>query len=143
MKLSPPLVGQVISYDYLWRDEAVGGKAEGRKTRPCVIVLAAAAQAADTVVTVVPVTHVRPAPSTLAIEIPAATKARLGLDDQPSWVIVTEVNRFTWPGYDLKPTRRGADTCVFGQSPKALFDLIRAAVLESARRGRLQITSRE
>ena len=36
-----------------------------------------------------------------AVEIPLATKMRLGLDDDRSWIILTEANRFTWPGPDL------------------------------------------
>ena len=35
--------------------------------------------------------------------IVAATKRRLGLDDARSWIMVTEGNRFAWPGPDLRP----------------------------------------
>ena len=40
----------------------------------------------------VPVTHSPPADPTTAIEIPAVTKARLGLDAQRSWIICNEAN---------------------------------------------------
>ena len=30
-------------------------------------------------------------------------KAHLGLDDQPSWIILTETNDFLWPGPDIRP----------------------------------------
>ena len=33
---------------------------------------------------------------------------RLKLDDQPSWVICAELNRFVWPGPDLRPVSRRA-----------------------------------
>lgn len=34
-----PEIGLVISYSYLWSEEAVAGHAEGRKNRPCAILL--------------------------------------------------------------------------------------------------------
>jgi hypothetical protein len=40
---------------------------------------------------------------THGIELLLAVKRRLGLDDQRSWVMATEVNRFLWPGPDLRP----------------------------------------
>ena len=36
------------------------------------------------------------------IELPQQTKTRLGLDDERSWVIVSEANDFAWPGPDLR-----------------------------------------
>lgn len=35
-----------------------------------------------------------PAEPELAVEIPIETKRRLGLDEQQSWIIVTDANRF-------------------------------------------------
>ncbi len=55
------------------------------------------------VVTVVPITHSPPIDASDAVEIPAALKAHLGLDDVPSWIVVTETNDFLWPGPDLRP----------------------------------------
>jgi hypothetical protein len=43
----------------------------------------------------------------MASRIPAATKRRLGLDDARSWIIVTESNRFIWPGRDLRQEKAG------------------------------------
>ncbi|MFC4594309.1 MULTISPECIES: hypothetical protein [Sphingobium] len=45
-------------------------------------------------VTVLPVTHTPPTDERLAVEIPTRTKARLGLDDARSWIILSEANRF-------------------------------------------------
>jgi len=39
----------------------------------------------------------------LAVEISHETKRRLGLDDDRSWIVLTEANRFAWPGPDLRP----------------------------------------
>jgi hypothetical protein len=41
MPLPAPQRGLVISYAYLWHHEHRAGLEEGRKDRPCVIVLAA------------------------------------------------------------------------------------------------------
>jgi hypothetical protein len=55
-----------------------------------------------TVVTVLPITHSAPADRASAVEIPLPVKRHLGLDDDPSWIIVAEGNEFLWPGYDLR-----------------------------------------
>jgi mRNA-degrading endonuclease toxin of MazEF toxin-antitoxin module len=61
MSLPRPEPGLVIPYAYLWRYEHRKGQEEGRKTRPCVIVLAAENQADGTTrVTVAPITHTPP-----------------------------------------------------------------------------------
>jgi hypothetical protein len=78
------------------------------------------------VVTVLPVTHSPPSDPATAVEIPQGTKQRLGLDDERSWVVLTEANRFTWPGPDLRPAEGGDGTSVaFGPLPRALYHEIR------------------
>jgi hypothetical protein len=68
-----------------------------------VIVLAVGREAnGATVVTVLPITHSAPAEPAAAVEIPMPVKRHLGLDDDPSWIIVAEGNEFVWPGYDLR-----------------------------------------
>ena len=75
MPLPDPQLGLVISYAYLWHHEHQAGQDEGRKDRPCVIVLAVDRGADGLIVTVVPVTHVPPADPSLAIELPPAVSA--------------------------------------------------------------------
>ena len=87
--------------------------------RPCVIVLAVERGADGLIVTVVPVTHVSPANSSLAIELPPAVKRHLGLDGERSWVMLHEGNRFAWPGYDLRPVPRSTDRYDYGLLPPA------------------------
>ena len=101
MALPDPQLGLVISYSYLWHHESEQGQDEGRKDRPCVIILAAEQADDGMMVTVVPVTHTPPADAAIAIELPQRVKQHLGLDDQRSWIILNEGNRFLWPGYDL------------------------------------------
>jgi mRNA-degrading endonuclease toxin of MazEF toxin-antitoxin module len=112
----------VIRYAYLWRREHELGLEEGAKDRPCAVLLAVTDEAGDRKVIVLPVTHTLPRDLAFAVEIPATTKRRLGLDDQRSWILATEANRFTWPGPDLRPMKSGdATTVVYGELPAALF----------------------
>lgn len=142
MALPEPVPGLVVGYAYLWRDEALRGLEEGLKDRPCVIVLAVESQNGQTVVTVAPVTHSQPAHPESAVEIPLATKQRLGLDSQRSWIIAADLNRFVWPGVDLRPIKRGAATYAYGQLPDALYRRLRDKVLALARAGRVSATRR-
>lgn len=71
MAYPEPEVGFVISYSYLWGDEAAAGHVEGRKPRPCAIVMAVQrSEERPPLVAVVPITHSpHPDPET-AIQIP-------------------------------------------------------------------------
>ncbi len=123
----------VIRYAYLWRSEHERGLEEGAKDRPCAVLLAVTDEAGDRKVIVLPVTHTPPRDPTLAVEIPPATKRRLGLDDARSWIIIAEANRFTWPGPDLRPMKSGeASTVVYGELPADLFRKVRDTWLASS-----------
>jgi hypothetical protein len=126
------LAGLVIRYSYLWQQEALQGNDEGVKDRPCAIVLAHQFVENETQVLVLPVTHTPPSDPNDAIEIPAETKKRLGLDDQQSWIILTEANSFVWPGPDLRPKNRNDDATdvAYGFLPQALFNKIRDTFLK-------------
>jgi len=124
----------VVRYSYLWASEHARGQEEGVKDRPCAIVLVATNDASGQTVTVLPITHSLPSDPTLAVEIPAAVKRRLGLDDARSWVVLTEANRFAWPGPDLRPLKPGdAASVAFGPLPYALFEDIRQKFLAALR----------
>lgn len=99
MGLDLPEVGQVIRYSYLWHREHMRGHEEGNKARPCAVVLASTK---NNRVIVAPITHSYPQKGTFALEIPQDVKNRIGLDAAKSWIIVDEVNVFTWPGYDIR-----------------------------------------
>jgi hypothetical protein len=91
----------VIAYDYLWRHEHEAGRHSGSKIRPCAIVVAVERSHGVTDVVVAPITHREPAPPSQGVEIPRAVKQHLGLDHERSWIIVNDLNVFTWPGFDL------------------------------------------
>jgi hypothetical protein len=99
MPIPTPEPGLVISYAYLWHHEHQAGQEEGRKDRPSVIVLAVERAVNDTtVVVVLPITHNPPTVPAGAVEIPAAVKRHLGLDDERSWIVVAEGNEFGLAG---------------------------------------------
>ena len=143
MSLPKPRPGLVISYAYLWADQHRTGIEEGAKDRPCAIIAAHQVIAEREVVTVVPVTHSPPADKADAIEMPPALKAFLGLDDLPSWIVVSETNDFFWPGPDLRP-RRGFSPARFdyGMLPPRFFAHLRDRVLQAARSRRLRSVPR-
>lgn len=142
MALPDPAPGLVIGYAYLWRNEAARGLEEGRKDRPCVIVLSVQSIDGRALVTVAPITHAPPERADHAVEIPTATKARLGLDGERSWIIASDLNRFLWPGVDLRPIDRGSQRYDYGLLPAKLYLDVRDKVLVLARAGRAAITGR-
>ncbi len=102
-----PGVGAVIRYGYLWAADAHRGMREGLKNRPCVVVVTLTDGNGKDVLIVMPITHVQPAATDLAVELPIATKRRLGLDEDRSWIVTREYNSFVWPGYDIRPDESG------------------------------------
>jgi hypothetical protein len=117
------------------------GREEGSKDRPCVVILAVRRQGDELVVSVAPVTHTPPPTGSGAVEIPAATKQRLGLDTQRSWIITHEVNRFVWPGPDIRPLPSGG--FAYGLLPRGLYNPVKAAVLEHVRRRTINQVGRD
>jgi hypothetical protein len=141
--LPEPVPGLVIRYGYLWAEEHRRGQEEGVKDRPCAIVVITTHAQGGQSVTVLPVNHTPPTNREFAVEIPAATKRRLGLDDERSWVVLTEANRFLWPGPDLRPARQGGTRTVgYGQLPYALFEEIRQKFIAAIRARRAGVVQR-
>ena len=137
MDFPKPRPGLVIRYSYLWSSEADKGREEGLKDRPCAIILMTRTIENRLQVYVLPITHSPPTDPTLAMEIPQATKRRLGLDSERSWIVLSEANNFSWPGPDLRPSINGnLETIVFGTLPKSFMARLRdrfVIVLESRR----------
>lgn len=132
MSFPEPVPGLVIRYSYLWRDEYQRGQEEGVKDRPCAVVLVTSDEDGERVVTVLPITHTPPRNPALAVEIPQATKHRLGLDDDRSWVVLTEANRFIWPGPDLRFTRPGdLGSVSYGLLPRTLFKQVTGKLVDA------------
>jgi hypothetical protein len=119
-----PQPGLVISYSYLWSEESEQGLVEGRKDRPCAIIVAIEQpeNGQRKRVAVVPITHTPPHDPAIAMEIPLRVKEHLGLDADRSWAILDEFNVFSWPGFDLRPIKRRDGRIDYGFLPPKLFD---------------------
>ena len=143
MSVPKPQPGLVISYAYLWTTEQAKGIEEGLKDRPCAVVAARQIINGREVVTVVPITHVPPADPMDAIEMPAVLKAHLGLDESPSWIIVTETNDFLWPGPELRPRKNVTPARFdYGMLPPRFFIHLRERILQAHRARKLQSVPR-
>lgn len=136
-----PQVGLVIRHAYLWWNEARAGREEAVKDRPCVIVHTRQNEHGETEVFIAPVTHAPPERLERAMEIPGGTKRRLGLDHEKSWIITTEVNRFIWPGPDIRTTPSGGNA--YGHLPAAMTHDLTRHVRDNARDRSLLVTPRD
>jgi len=134
--------GLVIRYSYLWQCDYRSGKEEGVKDRPCAIILVTKENNGDDVVTVLPVTHTPPSNPALALEIPALTKKRLGLDSERSWAVLTEANQFVWPGPDLRPVSNDPGAIAYGLLPEMFFNQLRAKFIAILRTGHASLARR-
>ena len=139
MPLPKPEPGLVIAYEYLWRHEHEAGRHQGSKVRPCAIVVAVEKRARMMEVVVAPIAHLEPMPPSEGMEIPFKVKQHLGLDYERSWIIITDLNAFAWPGYDIRPVPNSASgEFAYGFLPPKLH----AAVVRriAALRARWEIT---
>ena len=144
MSLPPPQVGLVIRYAFLWSHEAARGTYEGRKDRPCAVVVAARQQGAEEIwVIVAPVTHEPPPDPASAIALPPDVKRLLGLDSAPQWLRFEELNRFTWPGFDVRPIPGGAGQWHYGMLPQSLFEQLRQGILRRQGERALRVQDRD
>lgn len=107
------------------------------------IVLAVQQQDQGMPITVAPITHRTPAGHTVGLELPCRVKQHLGLDHEQSWIVLSEVNQFTWPGYDVRPIRGNPERFEYGFLPPKLFQRIRAMMLDLISKRRVQISDRD
>ena len=144
MTLSGPELGLVIRYSYLWHSEHLEGREEGQKDRPCAVVATVRKHDARGLrVLVLPITHREPADPSAAMEIPPIVKQRLGLDDERSWVVLSEWNDFVWPGPDLRPVPgSNPATIAHGFLPPRFFTTVRDRFLALAQRGKARQVAR-
>ncbi|RWB51054.1 plasmid maintenance toxin (PemK-like) [Mesorhizobium sp.] len=125
-------VGYVFRYSYLWHRQHLQGREEGDKDRPCLVLALVAVEADGTrVVRVLPITHTPPSDPQATIEIPAMVKDRLRLDFERSWIVLTESNRFVWPGPDIRPV--DTESGYYGPLPPALFAEVKRRFVELAK----------
>ena len=131
MTLPEPQPGLVIRYDYLWTREAAAGRQQG-KDPPACLVAATDSTTKPRFVVILPITHTAPSGDTVGIEIPAKVRAAIGLDDAPSWVIVSDHNIDEWPNAGLAPIPGRPGIFSYGFVPPGLFKQIKGKFLELA-----------
>ncbi|MDQ2859652.1 MAG: type II toxin-antitoxin system PemK/MazF family toxin [Pseudomonadota bacterium] len=135
MALPEPKPGLIVRYDYLWSREAVAGRDQG-KDRPACLVAASDSAATPRFVVILPITHAPPTGDTVGIEIPRRVRQAVGLDDAPSWVIVSEHNVDEWPNGGLVPLPGHPGMFSYGFIPPGLFAKIKAKFLELSEQSR-------
>jgi hypothetical protein len=141
-----PAPGLVIRYSFLWKEDYDSGRYEASKDRPCAIVMAARVKETDDVqVVVVPITHAEPLPHEVqtSIEVPPKIAKAIGLDTGRHWVRISQLNRFIWPGYDLRPRPDAPERIDYVFIPEAFFNQIKAAILAENSRQKLSFTPRD
>lgn len=135
MALPEPSPGLVIRYDYLWSREAAEGRQQS-KDRPACLVAASDSSTTPRFVVILPITHSAPRGGDVGIEIPHKVRRALGLDDAPSWVLVSDHNVDEWPNAGLTPVPGRPDVWTYGFIAPGLFAQIKARFLELADQGR-------
>lgn len=144
MSLPVPKPGLVIRYSFLWSHEHADGATEGAKDRPGAVVVATGRDPTGDIQTIVaPITHRQPDDPAASVEIPAATCRGLGLDAGRHWLRLDELNRFAWPGYDLRPIPGRPGRYDYGMLPPSLFQQLRDGILARQKAGVGRIVSRD
>jgi PemK-like, MazF-like toxin of type II toxin-antitoxin system len=116
-----PKVGDVINYIFLFAHEAKT-RDEGVKARPCVVIMADARQQR---VLVAPLTTQGDRyADTLAIPDEVCRIARLR---GPFAVVLSELNIFTWLGYDVRPLH-GTNDITIGRFPPGFTAKVMTAI---------------
>ena len=141
-----PKPGLVIRYDFLWKEEERAGRTEGRKDRPCAIVVATRPNPnGSRTVVLCPITHTPPKDEDSAVEIPVKMARYLSLDNDRMWIKTHQVNILEWekrfPPTGVVPASKGR--WAFGQLHAALTKQVIEQVRNKSRSGGLDKVKRE
>ena len=127
-----PAAGLVVRYDYLWQREFLEQKVDGAKNRPCVVVVPMPVGADGRLkVILAAITHSRPYNLLDAIAIPANARRASGLDDQPSWITLDEVNIVDWIDAGFVPATH--KNWSYGYLPKYLVSKVISEISNRAK----------
>ncbi|MCL6682887.1 type II toxin-antitoxin system PemK/MazF family toxin [Sphingomonas alba] len=142
MSRPDPQYGQVVRFEYLWASEAAEGYAEGEKRRPCAIIVTIAAKDDKPLRTMLcAITHSQPRPPQEGVELSADAKKAAGLDDEPSWVLTSEVNTVNWDSRRFSRTPSG--DWAYGVLPAEVMREIRDKIMARNKAGKMDIVDRE
>jgi hypothetical protein len=119
----------------------MAGRTQG-KDRPACLVAASDSETKPRFVVLLPITHSPPLGDTVAIEIPEKVRQAIGLDDESSWVVVSEYNVDGWPNAGLMPVPGKPDVFAYGFIPPGHFATIKARLVELARQKNSEAVTR-
>ncbi|MBI5120575.1 MAG: hypothetical protein HZA67_06180 [Rhodospirillales bacterium] len=142
MPLPDLATGLVIRYEYLWHSQALAGADTAQKERPACVVLVFDHPERGKSVLLLPITHSPPKAGQGAVEIPLRVKQHLGLDEERSWVLVSECNIDIWPTPDIRPLPGQTECFAYGHLPPKLFRQIRDAFISAYKERRLKTVKR-
>ncbi len=134
-------VGEVVSFEYVWKREYAAGQRHGLKARPCAIIVAVAEASGDTRLYLAPITHAEPADKKAGMLIPRTIKRALNLDDDRSWIIVNELNKTLLPSPELRKTPAGEWS--YGILPEKFFSAVYDAIMAHENNRSLSIQDRD
>ena len=141
MRRPEPKHGLVIRYHFLWDHEAIKGRQDSAKDRPCIIVQAVKqSEDGKQAVLPAPITHTPPGEQN-GIEIPHSVAKHIGLDDQGQWIKTNALNRVSWDDPGIIPANK--KQWEYGRLPKWLYDQIRTGIQKNARAQKVQIIKRD
>jgi hypothetical protein len=136
-----PAIGFVVRFDYLFEAEAQRGRRDGAKARPCAVVVAHRLTSEGVpIVVLAAITHSAPRMDSDAVEIPYAVKSRLGLDDERSWIVTSEINSVRWDDPGFVPFNDNRWVC--GTLPPGLSKQANDRIVENFDRKRLGFVAR-
>lgn len=137
-----PKAGMVINYGYLWARQEREGKKDGEKFRPSLI-LGVQEEQGRQMVYVSPITHTPPFYPEESLLVPNETGGRIGLDEKPKWLMLNEVNKFEWPGTDIRrvPYRRERSQ-FYGFVPQQFLEQARDKMREMIQASRFRMVAR-
>jgi hypothetical protein len=140
MKTPDPFPGLVIGYSYLWHHDYKLERDFSEKPATHGVVLSVEEEVGDKLVIVAALTDIKRR-DTEGIELPEATRIRLGLPSPQYWIIISEVNRFVWPGPDLRSVSALTENGL-SAIPPALFETVKSAMRALSKRDQLKAVTR-
>ncbi|HEY8190675.1 MAG TPA: hypothetical protein VIF12_08310 [Micavibrio sp.] len=136
MKTPAPFPGLVIGYSYLWHHDYKLERDFSEKPATHGIVLSVEEEVGDKIVIVAALADAKRKDGE-CIELPEATRVRLGLPSPRYWIILSEINRFVWPGPDLRSVSPLTDDGL-SAIPPALFETVKSTMRALSKRDQLK-----
>lgn len=140
-----PEAGDILSYRYLWHREYEKGLEEGSKARPSVVLTLIEKNENNVLeVYLLPITHSQPENPNDAYLIPSDKALKAGLDESKNFVNLTEMNHFTWKGYDVESVpNSNPKTEYYGRLDFDITNKLRSELAARKARGSFTIVQRD